>query len=752
MIQLDWLFRPHGGKTYGRPSGDHVYLAKGECRLASITFLRPSSSSLPQPHLTKVIFSFFSLAEPPIPSAMGQRHQLFVIAKIAGRYRTLCVIHHQWLYGATALKCCLQLGKIFQAEENRIPLQQELIAARSKDESFWCQKVDYRSSSRYSFPYILTCLIHGASFSAKRGYYHQVQVEPFNLEFDGGDNNNGITILDITELNSVRYCFVDFQGMESAREVQLMSPLSAADYLWAYYDKDDSKSQEQFGTLVEELMAWPLVDVDSLSSTWPSGDWKHNTEDVESSDVVHDTLTAPSGQPTSLRTSAMDTLVREMLKQSEPDLALLSEAELLSDFTAKLRLKLDEYADELKSSSASLQIVRKVLKQSPGFNLGLLHKFGIEDLCKLISELQSEQKVTLLNISSSPVINEGGLRKILQITPDLKKLYLMETPNLPIHSVLAQLQSCSVTLEDLYHSDLFLRPLKSLESRKYDDGLKFPVGTKTRSPVVELLWVAAGVKGLRQKAQQSDGRIDWGLVSNIIDKEEFRGWNYGAFPLDDVFLSPRKLVTGLLSFANYILHEDGYSTNISDFAKAAAFSFSMAPARVPGSGHMISPIPSRLWWSSHVIARREGWSLSSMRHLRPGDWAIVILHRKISLGEKDEGDPRFEYAFITPRNAGSSGSGPGFLIMDIRSFLVEITDATETKQLTKHWERTLGDNSVIHPCDEHDVQGMIRSLFTKKPDPPKKAGSDGGQPTENSRLEAGIVSLKGDNTGEDPAP
>ena len=45
---------------------------------------------------------------------MGQRHQLFVIAKVKARYRTLCAVHHQWLYGQTALRRCLGTLKIFQ--------------------------------------------------------------------------------------------------------------------------------------------------------------------------------------------------------------------------------------------------------------------------------------------------------------------------------------------------------------------------------------------------------------------------------------------------------------------------------------------------------------------------------------------------------------------------------------------------------------------------------------------------------------
>ena len=44
-------------------------------------------------------------------------------------HHSLCAIHHQWLYGFTALKRCLGLMKIFEAPENRLPIEQELIVA-----------------------------------------------------------------------------------------------------------------------------------------------------------------------------------------------------------------------------------------------------------------------------------------------------------------------------------------------------------------------------------------------------------------------------------------------------------------------------------------------------------------------------------------------------------------------------------------------------------------------------------------------
>ena len=122
---------------------------------------------------------------------MGQRHQLFVIAKINGRYRTLCAIHHQWLYGHTALRRCLGTLKIFSDPANRIQIGQELVAAQRHDEAFWTLSQDENKNSHVPFPFIATCLITGASFDADEGYHHGVLVEPFFMAYDEGDNNNG---------------------------------------------------------------------------------------------------------------------------------------------------------------------------------------------------------------------------------------------------------------------------------------------------------------------------------------------------------------------------------------------------------------------------------------------------------------------------------------------------------------------------------------------------------------------------------
>lgn len=63
----------------------------------------------------------------------------------------------------------------------------------------------------------------------------------------------GITIIDITEPSTPRYCFVDFFGMESRREVQLMSPLDAGTWLRAYEQAD------AFANHAEIWEEWQLV-------------------------------------------------------------------------------------------------------------------------------------------------------------------------------------------------------------------------------------------------------------------------------------------------------------------------------------------------------------------------------------------------------------------------------------------------------------------------------------------------------------
>ncbi|KAL8989625.1 MAG: hypothetical protein Q9169_008320 [Polycauliona sp. 2 TL-2023] len=340
---------------------------------------------------------------------MGQRHQLFVIARINGRYRQLCAIHHQWLYGHTALRRCLDTLKILQNSTNRLPIQQELVAASKKDEKFWIADSDVFQNSRVPFPFIMTCLITGASFNLD-GYYHGVMIEPFHMAYNKGDNNNGITIFDITEPSNVCYAFVDFMGMESEREVELHTPLSAQTYLAAYYVLDDTDGEAGLLPLVESFEGRSLIKKGALAETWPDEAW--GEVDLEALPNVEEL--SITDKPKSLRDQAMDRFLGGLLNSSEQHIPILmAEADHLRDLIPNLRQRLYDQASSLEASATNITLLHKALDGLTLVDLRPFELWGAKDLSTLVARLRKGHGgMEMLNLSNMPDLTESDLEMI----------------------------------------------------------------------------------------------------------------------------------------------------------------------------------------------------------------------------------------------------------------------------------------------------------------------------------------------------
>lgn len=83
------------------------------------------------------------------------------------------------------------------------------------------------------------------------------------MPFDGGDNNDGITVIDITKLSAVKYCFVFLYSSTQDDEIPMM-PLSAARYNSAYgnYTSAEAWTRDE-----------ALIDAETLNSVWPDRGW-----------------------------------------------------------------------------------------------------------------------------------------------------------------------------------------------------------------------------------------------------------------------------------------------------------------------------------------------------------------------------------------------------------------------------------------------------------------------------------------------
>lgn len=194
---------------------------------------------------------------------MGQRHQIFVkianpvkhmrlqpkektalIKELGNKDYAIVAYHNQWLYGRSALLNCLNLllfGSQFSKEE------------KTSDKGFAgydCPFAPKGMEQKFNTMELITNAIGFImNFRAKNtdwlsagiggSWYIGKSDEGINFDFTRGDNNDGITIVDLVEN---KYCFMNINGnytdeglAYSASDLPSLKPVGAADYVKAYY-------------------------------------------------------------------------------------------------------------------------------------------------------------------------------------------------------------------------------------------------------------------------------------------------------------------------------------------------------------------------------------------------------------------------------------------------------------------------------------------------------------------------------------
>jgi len=174
---------------------------------------------------------------------------------------------------------CFRILQSFQVHANRQGIYHELADAATKADAFWSEaEASYKShynSPSVPFPFIMTCLVIAASFVVEPSHnYSRISPEPFGMPYDGGDNNDGITVIDVTQLESLRYCFVFLNQSElgSRRD----TPLSERQYLAEYEripGRNDPGRNDPGRNDPGRLAAFGVLHMDCLKSAWPRGYW-----------------------------------------------------------------------------------------------------------------------------------------------------------------------------------------------------------------------------------------------------------------------------------------------------------------------------------------------------------------------------------------------------------------------------------------------------------------------------------------------
>jgi hypothetical protein len=194
---------------------------------------------------------------------MGQRHQIFIHvpnpvhcayeASITDKMKqyfgteptTILPFHNQWLYGRTALLSCLNVLRHSFAIDHKDKIGKNgfgsYISPFSHNgiRSMFTDPDKFVAAIEFIMNYIPDKWVsNDAGFLGS--FYLGVDEPEMRDDFTMGDNNDGITIIDV--INN-KYCFMNiskYKGDEgercySAADLPYLVPVSAHDYVRAYY-------------------------------------------------------------------------------------------------------------------------------------------------------------------------------------------------------------------------------------------------------------------------------------------------------------------------------------------------------------------------------------------------------------------------------------------------------------------------------------------------------------------------------------
>ena len=411
---------------------------------------------------------------------MGQRHQLYVIARSSGRYRVLAAAHHQWLFGRTAIRQCRLIMGILGAESNRVDLLQEL---RRADQGSWTrltpEKTAHNSSdnpfSAFRFPFIATCLAIGASVNSELALGASGNARLFQLDLDCDDtaNDDGISVFDITNPSQPRYGFVLLRGErdqeidEEVEDTDADPPyrrrkiINAKTYLCTYYPTEKERLKMDVNDILADLAKRPLISAAALEDIWPDKDWRGGESNALSCE-------ATATSRTSLKEKALAKAVDEAFAGSKEHNGWLWSAEQVPGFSSAVLARLHA-TPKLLHSPSGMQLLIGALRGRSDVDLRMFRGLKPSDAANILATLRDNQKDGPRALHLSLPDLEGwrvkDLDSVLAAAP-VASLSLGETPSMSLAETLASALKHDV--KGFISTALYRRPFE-LSRKRYSE-------------------------------------------------------------------------------------------------------------------------------------------------------------------------------------------------------------------------------------------------------------------------------------------
>lgn len=569
---------------------------------------------------------------------MGQRHQAFIVAKVkphgssTARYRCIAAYHSQWCYGTLPLRAAYRVLSAVKQPENAEVIREEL---RSIDGKYGCYR-QKPSILQVPCPFIATILANNwdIDLSPKSVYFSGVSLENAMLhagmhKWGGGtypwpvcivklvrppDNNDGITIIDVTNPDDPVYGFYSGETPE---------PENAEKYIRHYYavpgrqqepdtdsdsdsDTDTSAARAKAGKRYEKLILKAIGDLQDAHVLDPSAVQKVWLSEEAGGSYANDSnagVKTGAGVPPpvdiSLHKSIEQAIVKSQDTSALEDLHLLPEKMGIVDDALRALSPFPDAAVPLLMRLVKERNHQRTSLNLAGYPLTATQTLGVAaDL----------PEVNSVNLSRNDALTVADIRQLLEGLPSLNRLILINCPSVESSELITLAHDVPELFRHLY-------------SLLHPAFMRIPLPPK-RSGFVPM-----------SSSTPSDLPVRMTVVTFMRSWPPSQGV---SFP----FVSPAAAVQGLTDFATGCTHDiaDGLFMSGGRAIEVAFAGLPRAPGMPWHARGATMPLPLEI----RTAFVSEGWVLvlEPPQGLGPGAGYAFLRLRPDTAGEEGMGEEK----------------------------------------------------------------------------------------------------------------
>ena len=300
--------------------------------------------------------------------------------------------------------------------------------------------------------------MHGAAADLDRGSVSNASDLWWRMEFDQGDNNDGITVFDLTDPGNVKYCFVHWEpegnfsedltndtdvDQESRGNPNPRAPLTARDYLKTY-------NETRLGAEIQRLEKFSIITEDSLMEAWTEGRLEAGPFLDSSFQNVNEGVKFTT--PSLVKLATKEAIERLLAEDDD----LQEKVEELPGFLTSLREYIYEHPEVVSTKTYGFDMLQRALAGMEELDLHLFPELSAEQVSDLVDK--SAPTITMLDISGNHNIFPEHL-SMLSKNRTIQCLYIWNNNALPAKNLPHLPSVCTIM-----HREDFLRAFISYKA------------------------------------------------------------------------------------------------------------------------------------------------------------------------------------------------------------------------------------------------------------------------------------------------